>query len=434
MIKKAIGFLCFLGLFGLIKPWPSAHAQTCKCASSDIEVFPAVGQVVPRNTQIWVRLPAVSARLTYGKYPDFQNYPTLWASSYVTQLLRLDLMHKGQIVNTPRFDLLSGQWRMLNLRPTKPLDAGQTYQIRLSVGVWSAIIGNFRTTNDIANVTPPKPILKNARYLWERQVAGFCLSPTPYAILELDKLPPNDTAPLLGVWVADPNGNINTSAPPNLILSSQQKKHFLGRPIQCSENNLPFPLQKTMKLGLRLGHVTGTWGPVEEITLAKGTFLHPWTWSPNGRVSFWVILAFLIFLLDLVRVWLFQRISNDKLENYLANNKSIEGDSAWIGLRRMVQSEKLYRLGSTLLGTLHLLLVAFGFYVFFRSLSHFAGTQTALAQLNLTFYPITSALFLHWLVTLAYILRIRSKRKKIAHLPIAAGFKKPSEELLKGWR
>ena len=423
-----------LAFFFILAP-SSSEAKNCKCAETGITVYPLKSQSVSRKTRIWVRLPAnVSKALPFGTKEEFSDYPGLWAGSFTQKQLKIELLDGENVVRAYRNDLASGQWRMVVLRPTALLKRNHAYQVRIGVGSWSSIIRKFKTGTAVDATAPTEKALNKIKFISDRQKEGLCQSPSPYAKLYKNAKFDNNNAPLLGVWFPNQSGEMDFKKLPNLVIPFSKETLFLGRRHQCSEVNFLFPTgASNTSLGFRLGDFSGNWGPEQSLSFTYGSFSKPWTWSPNKRVLFWGILIFLIFVLATARVWMFQRASDEALDDFLVVQSEIKSDGAWMGLKKLVKMEKPFRRGNFLLFLLQVVLFVLGGYVFMQSAAHFSDAKTALSQLYMLVTPLVGFTALICGINLMYTLKIRSKRKQIVSLPVADHLRAPIKDLLSSW-
>lgn len=273
------------------------------------------------------------------------------------------------------------------------------------------------------------------RSMWDPQVRGRCLAPTPYLSLRLRKPLDQNSAPLMGVWLAPAEGQINYKTMPFLVVPTNKRRVVLGRAKQCAENNFDFSAYTgSVTLGFRTGDLSGNWGPPQTFTISIQHPIMPWTWQPYLRAIFWYVLGIMIFLIAAIRVWVFQRSSHETLEEFLVNYSSIKKDSAWMALRKYHKQELPMRRWNTVLAWLQGLLALVGIVAFVMSYLHFSTGLTSMRQLMLTFGPLAGFVLLGWINNIFLALRIRSKRREIANLPVAPNFQEASAKLLKGWK
>ncbi len=428
-------FLVFLSLVGLIFFSFSPNlAHACECDQpAKITILPGAKTLAPRNTQVWIQLPAYNKKIRFAQYPEFKDFPNKWSTSFLLAQLSAALFINGHSVPVQQFALQSGLWRMIILQPQRSLSPNKTYQVRLfAVGGWNSPIGTIKTGAGLSNRTFPQVSVASARYLWEKPLRDSCTSTQPYAILQLAETPPKGT--LFGIWMPDATGLINYKNPPNLVFPPQQDRLYLGAPTQCSQTNFIFPKGSEVKLGLRMADYSGRWSPPTLVTFSKGASLQPWTWAPSSRARFWFILGALFFLFGLLRTWLFQFKAHKLLDEFLLNYSSIKNDISWIALKKLTQEVNPLLLKNLIFAILQYLLVAIAIIVFVMSLIHFSAGTTGVSQLFITVGTLALFLFFNWGVHFLFFLRLKQRRRRVAHLPVSPNFQQAHQQLLGSWK
>lgn len=343
---------------------------------------------------------------------------------------------KNKYVPVYKTDLAMGEWRMSLLQPSKNLAPKQTYEVHLQgPGNLFAVLAKFTTGTESATKDVPPVGANNARYLWTRRShKGACGAQGPYISVDVD---PNaaKNALFFGVWIAGADGTINEKQMPHMVLKpNKEGRLVLGKTSACTDRNFVFPDGQTqVTLGIRAGNLAGKWSPTEKVTVAVGAMAAPWSWSPGGRVGFWVALGALLLLLSLIRTWLFQRSSNNMLDDFLTKHEEIQNDMAWIALKQMVARENSQRRNNFIVFLLQVLLVGLGGYVFVMGLSHFAITPKSLSEHYLLTAIWVLVLLLSSFTHLFLTFQIRNKRRKIKNFPKSKLFEGTSQELLKRW-
>lgn len=417
--------LCFLA--------HSKSAHACNCGPASISVWPSGNKAVPLNTQIWVRLPALNPKLAFEKHSDFKKYPRFWSSRFQqSQLAILVVDSKKSSLAVYKTDLQVGQWRMSVLRPQAPLLPNQTYKVYLQASdSLSSQIASFRTGTQVETKATAQAGIQRARFVWERTLPGACGPPKPYVVLDASKSP-NPSA-FYGIWLADAKGNINYKEMPSVVLKPEANQLFLGQTSPCMDKNFVFPAQSRVTLGVRLGNLSGNWGPPQTVSFASKAPLEPWSWSPNARVLFWVVLGFVLVLLSVFRTWLFQRDSNKVLDDFLNQFEEVKSDMAWLSLKQLAKKEGALRLRNFLVFCVQGVLFFLGLYVWMQGQSHFSVSAASQAELSLAATIWGIVLLLNAVIHLYFTAAIRSKRRNIRNLPMSHTFEDSSKKLLKRW-
>lgn len=417
----------------------SKPVQACACDTSkhgNILVWPQATKNVPLSTKIWVRLPAYNTTLPYEKYSDFQKHPRFWSQRFLQKQMPLLLVHKNKNKYIPVYktDLALGEWRMSVLQPGANLQPKQTYEVHIQgPGNLFAVLHTFTTGTESTTKDVPPAGVSNARYLWERPYKGACGPQSDYITVNVDANAAKN-ALFFGVWIADASGKINEKAMPHLVLQPKDGRLFLGKASRCKDRNFIFPKGQTkFTLGIRAGNIAGKWSPTETVTVSAQAMAAPWTWSPGGRVGFWLGLGFVLVLLSVVRTWLFQRSSNNLLDDFLTQHDEIQNDMAWIALKQMVQRENGLRRNNFIVFFLQIVISGLAIYVFVKGLSHFSSTPQSLSEHYLQAAILVLVLLLNAIIHLFLTFQVRTKRRKIKNFPKSKLFQATSQELLSRW-
>jgi hypothetical protein len=427
--------LLFVGFMVLWLGLPS-YTRACSCSHQQIITWPSAQQLAPLNTRIWVKLPPHNQVLPVEQYRDFHPYPHLWAARFSSQQLQIALRLKGEsaVVTSQQINLNLAEWRMSILYPQQNLLPEREYEIELRAGSLRAEIGKFKTLREADNREPPHPSIHNPRYIWDRPVHGACKSPEPYAVMDVGNSKQHESS-FFGLWVAGSNGEINYNQAPNLVLQAQKAQILLGQTSVCEEKTFTFPPQlRQITLGIRAASLTGTWGPAQTISFPVGGILQPWSWSPNSRVMFWLLLGFLIFLLSVLRTWLFQNASSKLLAQFLVNCNALKNDMHWLELKGVFQRETSLRRKNLCVMLLQVALLALAFYVFWRMISYFSISPASLLEIYLITGTIAVFLLLNGFIHLLFFFTNKAKRYKISMLPASKIYEDARNELLRRWK
>ena len=424
--------------FGLLDA--KLASASCRCPSQPIEVWPNKAITAPTNTRVLVKLPPYMEQIQFTKYADFRTHPRLWASSIQQKDLFVFLVHKGKIHSkTAQFNYTSGNWRMILLQLRVALFPNQDYQVMLRSrdGKWSSIIATFKTGERFDRVAPRKTPLLNAQYIWEYPANDTCMSGAPYAKLTLSppEIKDSNLPRIFGIWLPDSSGKITYQGLPSLIITTKNNKLVLGRDNQCDTKNFSFEgLTGSVRLGIRAMDLSGNQGPKKLVNLTIGSISAPWSWSPGSRSLFWLVLAFLIFTIGFLRGWMFQRKSSELIDDFLYSHNAIKGDMEWLTLRKLVEQETPLRRKNMLFSILQILLVLFGLTVFVLNFMNLSAGVTTKTQLFLLVGPLSVFLLLGWGVNLLFSMRAKSRRRKVAKLPVAGNFQQAHTQLLASWK
>lgn len=413
----------------------SALAETCRCHPTSIQVWPDGKSPVSPRTHVWVRFSAYNPTLPYEKYSDFADYPRFWSQRFSQQQMNVVLFDKArkQYVAGFKTDLSMGQWRMTVFYPKTPLQTKSAYEIHLlAPGNLRGVLGQF-VTGSIEDSPPPAPGIAQARYIWERTVPGQCRPPKPFAVLDL-KQTPALSPHFFGIWLPKADGTFDDKLMPHLVLQPEQNHLFLGQSLPCAENNFVFPPGQQLNMLIKVGNLSGQWGPSQQVKLAIQSTFAPWSWSPNARILFWIVLGLIILVLGIFRVWLFQRASTVVLSDFLVDYDAIKTDRTWLALKQLVQKDQSLRRKNMILLALQLVLGALGLYVLLQEHAYFSLSLASRAEIYLVVGIIGVVFFLHGVIHLYFTWTNRSKRQTIAALPTSKSFQQASDTLLARWK
>lgn len=425
-------FLCVVGFMSF-----SSHAETCRCDSASIRVWPDGKSSVPPSTHIWVRLPAYRPVLPFEKYSDFAEYPRFWSTRFLQNQMSLLLFEKAKnrYVEGYKVDLTAGQWRMSVFYPKSPLALRTTYEIHLlAPGNLRGVLGRFVTGTEAESPKPPAPNIVQARYISERIYPGQCRPPKPFAVLDLKQTPALDPH-FYGIWLPNADGKIDDKRMPNLVLQPQQNQLFLGQLLPCSENNFVFPAGRSnLQMVVKVGNLSGQWGIPQSVNLTMQAMMAPWSWTPNARILFWIVLGLLILIPGILRVWLFQTSALSNLLSFLTDHDAIKSDMTWIALKQVVQRDQSIRRSNMILLAIQLILGGVGLYVFWQEHVYFSLSPISRSEIYLVVAILCVVLLLHGIIHLYFTLTSWSRRRAIGALPTSKSFQQASDKLLAGWK
>jgi hypothetical protein len=212
----------------------SAHA--CSCTHTGLAVYPRPGEIAPRNTHIWVEVPADLADAS----------PTLRATGIGA--VPADVRRLG-----------ASSLRTIELIPRTPLPAHVLVEVLLG----SDVVGEVR----VGEATDDKPPTWDGLESGEASAGRFegCGAGQPFVELSLGKRGDDQTparALRYAVWLGQPGQALPYGQPPALVVSAWGDRLSLGHESRCAAANLELP--PAFAVGVRVMDLAGNLGPASE--------------------------------------------------------------------------------------------------------------------------------------------------------------------------